>query len=301
MSHAGPGAGRLMRLATYFSVGVAAILLAAKGAAWLATDSVALLSSLIDTGLDAVASLINLLAVHTALQPADRQHRFGHGKAEPMAGLGQSAFIAVSALFLAGEAAQRLANPAPVTNAEAGFMAMALSIVLCIGLVTFQRIVVRRTGSVAIGSDFLHYAGDLLLNLSVVLSLILTSEFGLTLADPLLALGIAVFLLYGAAVIGWRSFNLLMDHEFPERDRERIKAICVDHPDVRSVHDLRTRSAGQQSFIQLHLELDPDMTLFKAHGVSDEVEAGIRRAFPLADVIIHQDPAGLAERRDQFK
>jgi ferrous-iron efflux pump FieF len=260
-----------------------------------------MLSSLIDTALDAVASLINLVAVHHALQPADRQHRFGHGKAEPLAGLGQSAFIAVSSLLLVGEAVQRLMAPVAVTNVQAGFGAMILSIVLCLGLVGFQRIVVRRTGSVAIGSDFLHYAGDVLLNVSVILSLVLSSQFGLALADPLLALAIAAFLLYGSASIAWRSYNLLMDHEFPEEDRARIAAICRGHPEVSSVHDLRTRSSGQQSFIQLHLELDPQMTLLKAHAVSDEVEAEIRRAFPLAEVIIHQDPVGVPEERDQFR
>jgi ferrous-iron efflux pump FieF len=292
---------RLMRLATYYSVGVAVFLILAKGTAWLMTGSVALLSSLIDSGLDALASLVNLLAVHHALQPADRHHRFGHGKAEPLAGLGQSAFIIVSALLLVGEAVQRLVEPVPIANAGLGIAVMAGSVVLCGLLVAFQRSVVRRTGSVAIGSDFLHYAGDLALNLSVIVSLILSTRFGVVLADPLFALAIVVFLLCGSAAIAWRSFNLLMDHEFPDADRQCIKTICDKHPEVQSVHDLRTRSSGQRSFIQLHLELDPSMSLQRAHSISDEVEAEIRKVFPLAEVIIHQDPAGIAEPRDEFK
>lgn len=293
MSDEAAGGGRLMRLATYCSVAVSFVLIAAKLAAWVATDSVALLSTLVDSTLDAAASVINLLAVHHALQPADSDHRFGHGKAEPLAGLGQSAFIIGSALFLIGEAGKRLFNPEPVTNAGLGIEVMVFAIAVTLALVSFQRLVVRRTGSLAIGADHLHYMGDLLMNGSVIVSLVLSTRFGVRLADPLFALAIAAFLIYGAGAIAWRSYNLLMDREFPDDERRRIAGICLAHPEVRNVHDLRTRSAGLQSFIQLHLELDPQITLRQAHAISDEVEAQIRQAFPTADIIIHQDPAGL--------
>ncbi len=292
--------GRLMRLATYFSVGVALVLIAAKLAAWVATDSVALLSTLVDSTLDAVASLINLFAVHHALQPADHEHRFGHGKAEPLAGLGQSAFIIGSALFLIGESGKRLFTPEAVNNPAIGIEVMIFAIAVTVALVAFQRFVVRRTGSLAIGADHLHYTGDLLMNGAVIVSLILSTQFGMSLADPLFAIAIAAFLVHGAWRIAWQSYNLLMDREFPDSERQHIKAICLDHAEVRDVHDLRTRSAGLQSFIQLHLELDPDITLARAHVISDEVEASIQRAFPAADIIIHQDPAGVDEPRPVF-
>ena len=291
---------RLMRLATYLSVAVGLLLIGAKLAAWVATDSVALLSTLIDSTLDAVSSVVNLFAVRHALQPADQQHRFGHGKAEPLAGIAQSTFIVGSALFLIGESSKRIFTPAPVSHAPIGIVVMAFSVLVTLGLVLFQRFVVRRTASLAIGADHLHYVGDLAMNLCVIVSLVLSAEFGFDWADPLFAIGIGCFLIYSAATIAWQSYHLLMDREFPDADRERISEICVAHPDVRNIHDLRTRSSGQQSFIQLHLELDPEITLRHAHVISDEVEANIRAAFPLADVIIHQDPTGVVEPRDSF-
>jgi ferrous-iron efflux pump FieF len=292
--------GRLMRRATYLSVAIGLLLIVVKLVAWVATDSVALLSTLIDSTLDAMASVVNLFAVRHALQPADHQHRFGHGKAEPLAGLAQSTFIVGSALFLVGEAGKRIFAPEPVNHAPIGIAVMAFSIVMTLGLVLFQRFVVRRTGSLAIGADRLHYTGDLVMNCSVVVSLILSAEFGFNWADPAFALGIAGFLIYSAVTISWQSFHLLMDREFPDSERQRIAEICIAHPDVRNIHDLRTRSAGLQSFIQLHLELDPEITLRRAHRISDDVEADIRKTFPSADIIIHQDPTGIEEPQDTF-
>lgn len=286
---------RLMRLATYFSVAAGLTLIGVKLAAWMATGSVALLSTLVDSTIDAAASLLNLAAVRQALQPADKDHRFGHGKAEPLAGLGQAAFITGSACFLVSEASTRLLHPSPVSNPEIGIAVMVFSVVVTGVLVFFQRMVVKRTKSLAVDADKLHYTGDLLMNLSVIVSLLLSSQFDLPLADPLFALGIAGFLVYGAVVIAWRSLHLLMDHEFPETDRQQILAICRSHPAVLDIHDLRTRSAGLHSFIQLHLVLDAEISLIKAHAISDEVEANIRAAFSFADVIIHQDPAGVNE------
>ncbi|OIQ94478.1 ferrous-iron efflux pump FieF [mine drainage metagenome] len=293
-------AGRMMRRATLFAVAVGVILIVAKLTAWLGTGSVALLSTLIDSTLDSIASLVNLLAVHHALSPADAEHRFGHGKAEPLAGLAQSAFIGGSGLLLIGEAAQRLWEPQPVTHGLGGIAVMGLSIVLTLALVTYQKRVIARTQSVAISADRLHYASDLMMNAGVIVSLLLSAHLGWTFIDPLFALGIACYILWGAGKLAWGSFNLLMDREFPPEDRSRIKAICEAHPFVRNVHDLRTRSAGQADFIQLHLVLDGEMSLRRAHDISDAVEAEIRAAFPRADIIIHQDPDGLAEPRKDF-
>ena len=293
----GGGNDRLMRWATYLSVTVAVAMVAAKLVAWVLTGSVALMSTLVDSTLDGIASIVNLLAVRHALQPADQDHRFGHAKAEPLAGLGQSAFISGSALFLVGQAIERLFAPEPINNAGIGIAVMAVSIVATLLLVLFQRHVVRRTGSLAIGADHLHYSGDLAMNAAVIVSLLLSSQLGITVADPLFTLGIAGFLVYGAARIALRSYNLLMDREFPQAQRQLIETICLAHSEVRDVHDLRTRSAGLKDFIQVHLSMDPNITLLQAHAISDEVEARIQDAFPAADVIIHQDPAGVPEPR----
>jgi ferrous-iron efflux pump FieF len=291
---------RLMRRATYASIAVAAVLIVAKTAAWGVTGSISVLSSLLDSLLDAVASAVNLFAVHHALTPADREHRFGHGKAEPLAGLAQAAFITGSAGLLLIQAAQRLRNPPPIEHGEVGIAVMVLSIALTLGLVAYQRHVVRATGSVAIGADRLHYAGDLLLNLSVIAALVLSAWFGIRHADPVFGIAVAIFILVSALRIGRQSLDLLMDRELPDDQRARIREIVLGHAEVKSLHDLRTRSSGLDIFIQLHIELDPDMRLSRAHEVSDEVETAIHAAFPNAEVIIHQDPAGVEEARQTF-
>ena len=296
----GPPADRLRRLATYASVAVAAVLIAAKFAAWLETGSVALLSSLVDSLLDAAASLVNLLAVRHAMTPADREHRFGHGKAEPLAVLGQSAFIIGSAMLLLAEAVRRLISPAPIENPLAGIAVVVFSIILTIGLVFYQRHVVRRTGSIAISADELHYRSDLVLNLSVIAALVLGSIFHLPLLDPLFGAAIGIWIVYSAVRLARLSLFQLMDHELPDDEREKIREIAQSHPDVAAAHDLRTRVAGPTSFIQIHIEMDGAMSLIRAHEISDEVEAELRAAYPNAEVIIHQDPEGIEEPRSTF-
>lgn len=291
---------RLVRMATYASVATAGLLIIVKFAAWLATDSMAVLSTLIDSLLDAAASMVNLFAVHHALQPADREHRFGHGKAEPLAGLGQAAFIAGSGLFLVIQAAGRLAEPIAIQRGDVGIAVMVFSIVVTFALVRFQKYVVSRSSSVAINADSLHYTGDVLINGSVIVSILLAMHLDWPYADPLFAIAIAGFLVYSAWGIAKDSLRLLMDREFPDEDRRKIKQICLSHPDVRDVHDLRTRSSGPQQFIQLHLEMEGGLTLWKAHAIGDEVEMAIQDAFPAAEVIIHHDPHGIQEEHPQF-
>jgi len=296
----GPRADRLRRLATCASVSVAALLIAAKFAAWLETGSVALLSSLVDSLLDAVASLVNLFAVRHAMSPADREHRFGHGKAEPLAVLGQSAFIIGSAMLLFAEAVRRLIWPMPVENPPAGIAVMVFSIAVTIALVLYQRHVVRRTGSIAITADELQYRGDLFVNGSVILALVLSSVLGLPILDPLFGAGIGVWIVYSAVRLVRLSLFQLMDHELPDDERERIREIVQSHPDVVAAHDLRTRTAGPNAFIQIHIEMDGTLSLLRAHEISDEVEAKLRAAYPHAEVIIHQDPEGIEEPRSNF-
>lgn len=291
---------RLMTAATYASVAVAAVLIVAKIAAYLVTDSVAVLSSLIDSLLDAAAALINLFAVRHALTPADREHRFGHGKAEALAGLGQSAFIAGSAVFLIFEASHRLLDVQPVQNSMIGIGVLVFAIALTIVLVHFQRRVVRSTGSVAIKADVLHYLGDLLVNSSVILSLFLGMQFGWHFLDPVFAIAIAVYIVASAWQIARQSLDQLMDRELPDEARQRIKEIALAESGVVALHDLRTRAAGRTQFIQLHLEMDPDISLARAHEISDAVEARLLETFPGAEVIIHEDPAGIPEPRRSF-
>jgi ferrous-iron efflux pump FieF len=295
----GAEAERLKKLATYVAVAVAATLIAIKLWAWLATNSVSMLATLVDSALDLVASSLNLLAVRHALTPADAEHRFGHGKVEALAGLGQAAFIAGSASFLLFEALGGLLHPKVVQQSVAGLVVVGISIVLTGGLVLLQRYVIARTRSLAIGADHLHYTADIATNLGVVVALVVAGLWGWTIADPLIGLAIGGVIAWGAYQILSGSYNELMDREFDDVDRRRIKDIVNAHRDVVSLHDLRTRRAGHRSFIQLHLELPPHMTLAEAHRISDEVEDAIKEAFPDAEVLTHQDPAG-AEHMGQL-
>jgi ferrous-iron efflux pump FieF len=283
---------RLLRLATYASVATATLLIVAKLAAWLITDSVSVMASLIDSLMDVGASVVNLLAVHWALQPADADHRFGHGKAESLAGLGQAAFIAGSALFLALHAVDRLVNPAPISDIGVGITVMLFAMAATGVLLTFQHRVIRATGSTAIRADALHYATDLATNSATLLALVL-AVFGWPGLDPVFALGIAGYIFYSAIQIAREAVDLLMDREIAQEQRARIRTLAFAVPGVRGVHGLRTRRSGHLPVIQLHLELDQNISLMEAHAISDQVEDALRREFQGADITIHQDPAGL--------
>ncbi|MFN3075320.1 MAG: cation diffusion facilitator family transporter [Alphaproteobacteria bacterium] len=291
---------RLMRLAGYASVAVAVTLVVAKIVAWLLTGSVSLLSSMVDSMVDTIASLVNLLAIRQSLQPADSEHRFGHGKAEPLSGLAQAAFIGGSAVFLTIEAVGQALHPKTLANGTVGIGVMILSIVLTLGLVRFQGYVIERTRSVAISADSLHFTGDILINGGVILALVSASTLGWSFVDPLVGVIIAGYLLYNSAHIAKQSLDLLMDREFDDEERQRIRDIAMSQPDVIDLHDLRTRSSGPHRFIQLHLEMDRMLPLWKVHDIADAVELKLREAFPNAEVIIHQDPAGLAEAHPEF-
>jgi len=293
-------ASRLMRRATYASLAVAGVMILVKLVAWLMTDSVSLLSSLIDSLLDAAASAVNLVAVQQALTPADREHRFGHGKAEPLASLGQAAFITGSALLLLIQALQHLLSPVAVSNTGIGIGVMVFAIAVTFVLVRYQQHVVKRTGSLVIGADELHYRSDLILNGSVIVSLVATQTLGWAYLDPLFGAAIGLWIVYGAWRVAKKAVVQLMDQELPDEARARIRELAMAHPEVKAVHDLRTRAAGPTAFIQVHLEMDGGLTLREAHRVSDAVEADIIAAFPRAEVLIHQDPEGVEEPSRRF-
>lgn len=290
-------ADRLRRMATYASVAVGATLAIAKLAAWLVTGSVTVLSSLLDSMVDVAASVIILVSVHHALRPPDRAHRYGHGKAEPLGALAQAAFIAGSGLFVVFQAIDRLIEPEPLTAPAIGIAVMLVSIVATTALVLFQRYVIRATNSLAIAADSLHYKGDLLINLAVVGTLVAFQKTGIVWLDPLVAMAIAAYLLVNAALVGREAFDLLMDRELPQHDRDRIESVVLADRRVLGLHDLRTRSSGTTTFIELHLELDGALTLVEAHDVADDVEAVLAGVFPGAEIIIHQEPAGLDDKR----
>jgi len=288
-----------MRLATYASATVAIILIIAKLFAWMWTDSITILATLIDSCLDAAASLITLFAVHHALQPADKEHRFGHGKAEALAGLGQSMFIAGSAAFLLLESINRLLHPKELEVLNMGIVVMLISIALTAALIAFQQHVVKQTGSTAIAADSVHYKTDLLVNVGVIIALLL-AMYGWPGFDPIFAIAIAFYILHSAWEIASGAIDQLMDKELSDEDRADIKQLATSHPEVKGIHDLRTRKAGLTNFIQFHLELDGHLSLMQAHTIADEVEATIKEKWTDAEVIIHEDPHGLQEATPNF-
>ncbi len=286
----------LLKLASGASVVTAGFLIVAKLAAYAVTGSVSMLASLVDSVMDSFASLINLFAIRYALQPPDAQHRFGHGKAEPLAGLAQAAFIAGSAIFLVFHAIDRLRYKHDVEQIGIGVGVMAVAIVLTLVLLAIQRYVIRKTGSTAIRADSLHYFTDLLTNLSVLLALYLSSR-GWTWADPVFAIAVAVYIFFSAFHIGHDAFQQLMDRQLPDEILQQIRATAMRHPEVTGTHELRTRQAGHTRFVQMHLELDEDMSLKRAHAIADEVEKEIMSLLPDTEVIIHQDPIDDSRKR----
>lgn len=281
---------RLLRLVTRASLSVASILVLAKAVAWWMSGSVSLLAGLTDSMLDAVASFLNLLAVHYALRPADDDHRFGHGKAEALAGMAQALFIAVSAVLIGLQAVERLQSPQPLGATGAGIAVMLLSLVLTVALLAFQRKVIRVTGSTAVRADSLHYRSDLLLNSSILLALLL-ARFGWPQLDAIFGLAIALYILWSAVQIARESTSILMDQELPGEVVERMQALALAIPGVQGVHDLRTRMSGSHWFVQLHLELPGELPLHEAHALCVQASAAIRESYPRADVMVHADPA----------
>jgi ferrous-iron efflux pump FieF len=291
---------RLMRLAGAASVGVACVLIAIKSWAWLATDSVSLLGSLADSLLDLVASLITFYAVRVAVEPADREHRFGHGKSEAVAALLQSVIVTGSAFYVGFEAVTRLLAPERIAAPAVGLGVIAVSVLLTVALIGFQRHVVRRTRSLSIAADSVHYRADVVTNLAVIVAIVLNYYFEWYAADPVLGLLIAAVILASVRTIAMQALDVLLDRELPGETQATIRSIALSHPAVRGVHDIRTRSAGHSQFIQLHLELEPELTLIDAHVICDTVQTAVRSRYPRAEVIIHADPDGVPDARDLF-
>lgn len=284
---------RLMRLASAAALATALLLTLAKALAWWLSGSVSLLAGLTDSLLDSAASLLNLIAVHYALRPADDDHRYGHGKAEALAGLGQALFIGASAVLIALQAVERLQHPQPLGAPALGIAVMLLSLLMTGALLLFQRHVVRVTGSTAIRADSLHYRSDLLLNASILLALALAA-YGWQRLDALFGLGIAAYILCSALRIVREAVAVLMDEELAPEVSARMQELACAVPGVLGVHDLRTRISGTRWFVQLHLELPEELPLKLAHGLCVAVEKAIREQYPRAEVLVHADPVTVA-------
>lgn len=289
-AQAGSRLPSLTMRAAIASVSMATFLLGLKLWAAAATGSVAMLGSLADTGLDIVASLVTLYSVRLAARPADADHRFGHGKAEALAALFQTGIIAASAIAIGWRGVSRLGADSVPASPELGIGVSLVAMATTLALISYQRSVVRRTGSVAIHADHVHYSSDLLLNASVIAALVLDSLLGIRNADPVFGIAIALWLLWHARAVAMQAIDQLMDKEWPPAKRERFIALAGAHPAVRGIDDVRTRTSGTQEFAQFHAYFDPALPLGGVHAIMDEIEHSLRAAFPDTEIIIHPEP-----------
>ncbi|MEZ9196721.1 cation diffusion facilitator family transporter [Shewanella sp. 10N.286.54.B9] len=278
-----------VKLASRAAVATALTLIVIKLAAWMYSGSASMLASLTDSFADALASIVNFIAIRYAIVPADQDHRYGHGKAEPLAALAQSAFILGSAFLLFFHGGERLINPVEVKHATLGVIVSIIAIIMTFALVMLQKRALAATSSTVVEADALHYKSDLFLNAAVLLALVL-SQYGWWWADGLFAVLIALFIGQQAIGLAYRSVQSLLDRELDDETRNKITDIAINDPQVRGIHDLRTRESGKTMFIQFHLELDGALSLDKAHNIAVETSVRIRQEFTDAEVIIHQDP-----------
>lgn len=279
-----------MKRASIITLSGVSFLIAIKLAAWLATGSLSLLSSLVDSAMDLLASLTNFFAIRYALVPPDHEHRFGHGKVEYIAGMGQALFIAGSAVVIGVEAVRRFIAPVPVEEGALGIGVMVITILVTLGMVSYQRRAMAATGSMAVRADYVHYVMDVLAGVAVIVALVLSTALGWTWADPLFALGIALYILHGAWEVGSTSFHNLMDREFDDAERMAIGETVLATPGVQGMHELKTRRSGLLCFIQLHIDVDGALSLTEAHAIAEVVEAAVQALHPHAEVMIHIDP-----------
>lgn len=280
---------KLIRIAALSSVIVAITLVLLKAIVWWLSGSVSLLAGLTDSLLDSLASLLNLIAINIALKPADNDHRFGHGKAEALAGLAQAVFIAISAIIIGWQSCKRLAHPIPLEYMQWGIVVMVFSLLVTSILLLFQRYVIKRTGSTAITADSLHYKSDILLNISILLALAL-SHYGWLYGDAVFGLFISLYIFWTAVLVGKEGVEILMDRELSEEITQQMQAVAEKVPVVIGVHDLKTRRSGTHWFIQLHVELPATISLDEAHQHCLAVKKALQQKWPLADVTTHADP-----------
>jgi ferrous-iron efflux pump FieF len=288
----------LRRLASRASLTVAVTLVAMKLAAWVVTGSVVLLTSAVDALVDTGASFVTYFGVRYAERPPDRDHRFGHGKGEAVAGFTQAVFLAGAAVILVFQSIDRLISPELITSIDLGLWVIVVSLIAAAGLVVMQTWVVKRTGSTAIAADRAHYLTDVAVNVAAFLALGATKLTGWTRADPVFALAISAYMVWNAYGISQQALTQLLDQELPVPERQRIRAVVLDCDGVRDVHDLRTRYAGDRTFVEFHLEVDGNLTVDRGHEIGDLAERAVAELLPgTVEVIAHLEPVGIEDDR----
>ena len=288
---------KLKNASVLASISLAVFLILLKTVAFLKTDSLAIFSSLVDSVTDLFASAISGIAVYFSTKPATNNHRYGFGKTEALSALFQALFVGVSGLFVLVDGINRLVNPVEIKDTELGLYIMITSVILTALLVLFQSYVAKKTNSLAIKADMAHYVVDFLTNGTVIISLVLVKVFGFVYFDIIAAIFISIYLIYNAYDLAKESVDMITDKELGEDVRCNIENIIKKCNDVHGVHDLRTRSLGDIYFIEMHIEIDGNFTLNKAHEITENVEKKIKELYANSQILIHQDPLGIDEER----
>jgi ferrous-iron efflux pump FieF len=287
----------LKKAAAAAGVGLASLLILVKFFAFIKTDSLAVFSSMIDSVTDLFSSLISFVAVYFSTKPASKNHRYGYGKSEALSALLQAFFVGFSGLFVLIDGINRLIHPITVSETGIGIFIMLFSIVMTLFLVLFQLYVAKKTNSLAIRADTAHYTVDFLTNSAVIVSLLLVHYTGFAYFDALAAVIISVYLLHNAYLLAAESIGLITDKELSSEIRASITDIVKNSEGIRGMHDLRSRSLGNTYYFEMHLEIDGNVPLLKAHELTDHVEQKILALYPDSQILIHQDPYGLCEER----
>lgn len=287
----------LTRIASLTSLGLALIMVGVKLWAWLLTGSMALLTSAADGLVDVMASIVTLVGVFYAQRPADKGHRYGHGKSEAVAAFVQALLLGAAGLALGVESSRRLLHPQPLMQHGLGIWVIIGSTICASLLVAMQTRVVKRTGSTAIAADRAHYVTDIAVNMAVLIALVLDSAFGWTRSDAIGALAISAYMLWNARGMAVNALRQLLDQELSAQDRQRIREAALQCAGVRGVHDIRTRNGGDRVFVELHVEVDGKLTVAVGHEIGDAAEEAIKKLFPAAEVLAHLEPAGIDDER----
>lgn len=287
----------LKKTASLLSISVSVSLLIIKLIAVIYSSSLAILSSLIDSASDIFASFITFWAIKYSNRPLNPKHRYGYGKAESASALIQSAFIVGSGAFVLYDGVERFINPLPVKQTMFGLQLMLLSLVITILLICYQKYVIVKTKSIAIMADSLHYKVDLLTNTLIIISLFLLNHYNLIWIDIITAFFISIYLIWNAYHIAVNAMKDITDQEIDVEMKKNIIKTINKTKNIKGFHDFRSRTSGNRIFIEFHLEINGNLSLYDAHKISKSIEEKIISIYPNAQIIIHQDPYGIKENR----
>lgn len=286
------GSAIITRRITALAVVLGIIMAVGKFFLWRETHSIGLLSSLVHSGLDMFGAISSFIAVRYAARRPDDKYRYGRGKAESFSAVFQVCLVVFAGFHLLEAVIDKIGHSHPIDHSSFAIFVLLVFVVLTGWLLIWQSAAIRSTGSIAVRGDRAHYFADFLANLVVIIGIALSSFTPLYWADSMVGMLMAFWLFFTAFQIGRLAWAQLMDMELNEDERISIKCLAMQDPDVRAVHDLRTRASGPHLHIQMRLDLDEVLTLSQAHDVVLAAEARLMAAFPAADILIHPHPAG---------